>query len=191
MSRSISHERFVVPGSRLGVIEEFTGGEGTLEMGGVIYSRFAGIAKTDPARRTVTVKPRNTPNLPSEGRTVVGVVTNTQERMAVLDLIKIENEPLSTPFTAILHISAASPRYERSMTDVCRPLDLVRAKVASTADGIVRLTTVGKNLGVLKAYCSNCGYQLILRRRLLKCERCNNTERRKLAADYISGKGYT
>ncbi|MEM4250450.1 MAG: exosome complex RNA-binding protein Csl4 [Candidatus Bathyarchaeia archaeon] len=189
MSRNTSHERFVVPGSRLGVIEEFAAGEGTLELGGVIYSRFVGVAKADPARRTVSVKPRNTPNLPAEGKTVVGVVTNTQEKMAVLDLIEIEDEPLSTPFTALLHISAASPRYERSMIDVCRTLDLVRAKVVSAADGIVRLTTVGKNLGVLKAYCSNCGHQLILKRRLLKCERCNNTERRKLAADYISGKG--
>jgi len=176
----------VVPGSRLGVIEEFNAGEGTLELNGVIYSRFVGYAKADPVGRVVSVTPRVIPTLPSEGKTVVGVVTHGQEKMAVLDIIKIENEALPTPFTGLLHISASSPRYERSMTDVCRTLDLVRAKIASTADGIIRLTTVGDNLGVLKAYCSNCGYPLSLKRRLLKCERCTNTEKRKLADDYAS-----
>ena len=182
--RIINQEKVVVPGSRLGVIEEFSAGEGTVELNGVIYSRFVGYARADAARRVVSVTPKVVPTLPAEGNTVVGVVTHAQEKMAVLDIIKIESKTLPTPFTGLLHISASSPRYERSMRDVCKTLDLVRAKIASTADGIIRLTTAGNNLGVLKAYCSNCGYPLSLRRRLLKCERCSNTEKRRLADDY-------
>jgi len=184
--RNVDRERFVVPGSRLGVIEEFTFGKGTHERDGIIYSQYIGHASADPVRKAVHVTPRITPTLPSEGQNVLGVVTNVQEKMAVIAIIKIETEILSTPFTGLLHISNSSPRYERSMNDVCRTLDLVRAKVTSTANGIIRLTTVGRNLGVLRAYCSNCGYQLTLRRRLLKCQRCDNTEKRKLAEDYAS-----
>ena len=184
--KNVDRERFVVPGSRLGVIEEFTPGEGTYEIDGGIYSKFVGNARADPSRKIVSVIPRKTPTLPLEGSIVTGVATHVQEKMAVIDITMIDDKVLSTPFTGLLHISASSPSYERSMTDVCRPLDQVRAKVASTADGIVRLMTVGPTLGVLKAYCSNCGHPLTLRRRLLKCERCNNTEKRKIAEDYVS-----
>jgi exosome complex component CSL4 len=185
-TKTLDRERFVVPGSKLGVVEEFTPGEGTYEIDGSIYSQLVGNTRADPSRKIVSVAPRKTPTLPLEGRTVTGVATHVQEKMAVIDIIKIDDKVLSTPFTGLLHISASSPSYERSMTDVCRQLDQVRAKVASTADGIIRLMTVGPNLGVLKAYCSNCGHPLALRRRLLKCERCNNTEKRRLAEDYTS-----
>ena len=184
--KKFERERFAVPGSRLGVIEEFTAGIGTREVDGVIYSYLTGNVTLNPTKRHIYVTPVNAPILPSEDQNVTGLVTSVHEKMAVVDIIKIENRFLPTAFTGFLQISASSPRYERSMIDVCRTLDLIRAKVASTTDGIVRLTTVGNSLGVLKAYCSNCGYILSLRRKVLKCERCSNTEKRKLADDYAS-----
>jgi len=179
-------EKFVVPGSKLGVIEEFTAGKGTYETDGAIYSHHVGLATTDTSKKAVSVVPKNDPILPAEGQNIIGQVTHAMEKIAVIDIVKIGNKLSPTPFTGVLHISASSPRYEKSMSEVCRTLDIVRAKVASTTDGIIRLMTVGDNLGVLKAYCSNCGYPLALRRRLLKCDRCNNTEKRKLADDYHS-----
>jgi len=178
-------DRFVVPGSRLGVIEEFTAGRGTYESDGVIYSQNIGSATISPSRN-VSVAPENSPTLPSEGENIIGIVANVHEKMAVIEIIKLEDRLIPMPFTGFLQISASSPRYEISMTDVCRANDLIRAKVASMSDGIIRLMTIGNNLGVLKAYCSNCGHHLTLRRKVLKCERCNNVEKRKLAEDYSS-----
>jgi len=187
MSKKVAErDQFAVPGSRLGVIEEFTAGRGTYEFDGVIYAQDVGSAKINLSSKNVSVTPRNSPTLPSEGQNVIGIVEGVHEKMAVIDIIKIEDRIVPMPFTGFLQISASSPRYERSMIDVCRTNDLIRAKVASADGGITRLMTVGNNLGVLKAYCSNCGHPLTLGRKVLKCERCNNVEKRKLADDYSS-----
>ncbi|MGQ9543774.1 MAG: exosome complex RNA-binding protein Csl4 [Candidatus Bathyarchaeia archaeon] len=183
--RNITREEFVVPGSKLGVVEEFTLGKGTYERDGAIYSRLTGYALADPVRKIVDVKPKTkTPTLPMEGQNVLGVVEGVQDKIAIINIIKVEDKFLSTPFTGILHISSSSPSYERNMNDIFKVQDLVKAKVISVSEGLIRLTTVGRNLGVVKAYCSNCGYPLTLTRRLLRCRRCNNVERRKLAEDY-------
>ncbi|MBS7626256.1 exosome complex RNA-binding protein Csl4 [Candidatus Bathyarchaeota archaeon] len=184
--RNIAREEFVVPGSRVGVVEEFTPGKGTYERDGYIYSGITGYASIDPAVKRVEVNPKTkVPILPMEGQNVLGFVVGVQDKIALINIIKVEDKLLSTPFTGILHISSSSPNYERNMSEIFKTLDLVRAKVISTSEGLIRLTTVGRNLGVLKAYCSNCGYPLTITRRLLKCRRCNNVERRKLAEDYL------
>ncbi len=183
MSTKIIKDKFVIPGSKIGVIEEFNAGQGAYEIDGVIYSQLIGNARTDKKYRTVTIRPKNTPIYPMEGQEIIGVVEVVQEKLAVINIIKIGNSVLSKPFTAFLHISAASPRYAKNMREICKPMDKIKAKIISISGGIIRLMTSDNNLGVLKTYCSNCGYSLSPKRTVLKCERCKNIEKRKLARD--------
>jgi exosome complex component CSL4 len=183
MSKSSIKEKFVVPGSKIGVIEEFTGGNGTYEIDGIIYSQLIGDAIADTKHRTVSIRPRISPIYPLESQEIIGVVDAVQEKLAVINIIEIGNTVLSKPFTGFLHISAASPRYAKSMREICKPMDRIKAKIISTTGGIIRLMTSDNNLGVLQTFCSNCGYRLLLKRTVLKCERCKNIERRKLARD--------
>lgn len=176
-------EKFVVPGSKIGVIEEFIAGQGTYEINGVIYSQRIGDARTDSKYRTVSIRPKISPIYPLEGGEIIGVVEVVQEKLAVIKIIKIGNSVLSKPFTGFLHISASSPQYAKNMREICKPMDRIRAKIISTSGGIIRLMTSDHNLGVLKTFCSNCGYQISLKRTVLKCERCKNIEKRKLARD--------
>ncbi len=117
--------QFVVPGVKLGVVEEFMPGRGTVEVEGTVYS--------------------------------------------------------------MLHISNSSPRFERSMGDVCKPNDIIRGKVIDVSQRIPKLTTVGRDMGVTKAYCSRCGGELVLSGRILRCTLCLNVERRRLAEDFGPG----
>ena len=176
-------EKFVVPGSKIGVIEEFIAGQGTYEIDGVIYSQRIGDARTDSKYRTVSIRPKISPIYPLEGGEIIGVVEVVQEKLAVIKIIKIGNSVLSKPLTGFLHISASSPQYAKNMREICKPMDRIRAKIISTSGGIIRLMTSDHNLGVLKTFCSNCGYQISLKRTVLKCERCKNIEKRKLARD--------
>jgi exosome complex component CSL4 len=86
----------------------------------------------------------------------------------------------------MLHVSNSSPRFERSMWDVVKPNDIIRAKVIDTSQRIAKLTTVGRELGVIKAYCSKCGNELVLSAHILRCSVCRNVERRRLADDFQS-----
>ena len=175
----------VLPGDRLGVVEEFLPGLGTYEDSGTIYANFTGTAKIDNKNKRVTVTPATrVPELPKEGTTVIASVTHTQEKMATVNIWKIDGKSLQNPFTAILHISSSSPRYERSMSDVCKAGDIIRARVIDMTSRIPQLTTAGRGLGVVKALCSKCGGALEFGNRKLQCVSCGNVERRRLAGDY-------
>jgi exosome complex component CSL4 len=178
---------FVVPGEKLGVVEEFDPGRGAVEVDGIVYSSQTGKAALDPKRHVVTVKPITGPVVvPEEGSSIIGVVEKVQEKMAIVNIIVVDGKKMPLPFTGMLHISNSSPRFERIMGDVCKPNDIIRAKVIDTSQRIPKLTTVGRDLGVIKAYCSRCGGELVLSGHILRCSVCRNVERRRLAEEFQS-----
>ncbi len=177
----------VIPGDKLGVIEEFLPGIGTYEDDGTIYANFTGTATHDIKNKRVTVSPNTrVPELPREGATVLASVIHTQDKTATVNIWKIDGKMLQNSFTALLHISSSSPRYERNMSDVCKAGDILRARIIDITNRIPQLTTAGRGLGVVKAFCSKCGAVLEFPNRRLQCPSCGNLERRRLAEDYGS-----
>ncbi len=189
MSKKLDGQ-FVVPGERLGVVEEFDAGTGTVDVNGTVYAAQTGKATLDATRRKVMVKTlAGPPVVPEEGSTIIGIVEKVQEKMAIVNIIMVDNHKVERPFTGMLHISTSSPRYEPSMGDVCKPVDIIRAKVIDTSQRIPKLTTAGRGLGVIKAYCSKCGGDLVLSGNILRCNLCRNVERRRLADDFLGNSG--
>ncbi len=176
----------VVPGERLGVIEEFIPDSGTYVKDGVIYSKIIGRALMDMLNRRVSVYPLTQGvAVPKVGVTVLGQVGNAQSDNVLVRIFQVgARKKMSGAFGGILHISDASDRYIDSMNEVCRPGDIVRAKVVSDKNQVFHLTTNDKNLGVVYAFCSICGNSLEQRRQEMYCTKCGNVERRKTALDY-------
>lgn len=180
--------QFVLPGERLGVIEEFVPDAGTYVKNGVIYSGVVGRALLDFLNKRVSVYPLvHGARVPKVGSTVLGQVSNVQTQNANVRIFKIGQKNLSGFFTGILHISDVQLRYVDSMFDVCKPGDVIKAKVISEKNMVYHLSTKDKNLGVIYAFCSHCGYMLELKRQGMRCPRCGKFEKRKTALDY--GKG--
>ncbi|NIR87935.1 hypothetical protein GWO13_10450 [Candidatus Bathyarchaeota archaeon] len=180
--------QIVAPGDRLGVIEEFTPGPGTYTEEGTVYSEITGRTLMDLLNKKVSVFPlARVVGVPRVGSLVFGQVSNVQSRSAALRIMKVGKRPLSGFFTGILHISDVSPGFVRSMFDVCKDGDLMRAKVVSDKNRVFHLSTADKNLGVVYAFCSRCGAMLHLKGRRIRCASCGKIERRKVASDY--GKG--
>lgn len=178
--------QLVLPGERLGVIEEFIPDAGTYVKDGVIYSKIVGRALMDLLNKRVSVYPVvQGAVVPKAGVTVVGQVGNAQSDNVLVRIFEVgAKKKLSGIFSGILHVSDVSDRYVNSMSDVCKPGDIIRAKVISSKNQIYHLTTADRNLGILHAFCSRCGYLLEQQHHELHCDRCGNTERRKLAPDY-------
>ncbi len=180
--------RTVLPGDYLCAPEEFMPGSLTYVRGGEVRAAVPGIVLYDYSSRRVIVKPfhRESPR-PVAGSLVIGVVTSVKEDSATISIL-MDNKwrPFGTPFTGILHVSHASRQYTRSITDAVRLGDLVRVKVLR--DTIpMHVSMRDAQLGVLAAYCSQCGALLVAEHgsNMLKCPRCGNTEPRKLAPDYM------
>lgn len=177
--------QFVVPGRRLGVIEEFMAGPGTYVEHGTIYSKTTGRALLDMLNKKVSVYPVvHAVSTPRIGSTVIGQVSGVRSKNAGLRILIIGKRVLSGFFTGILHISDVSPSYIETMYSACKPGDLMRAKVVSDLNRTYHLSTEDKDLGVIYAFCSRCGHLLELRREKMQCPECENVERRKVAQDY-------
>jgi exosome complex component CSL4 len=175
----------VLPGERLGVIEEFTPDSGTYEKNGVIYSKIVGRSLLDLQNRRVSVYPVvEGVVVPKIGTVVIGQIGNAQSDNVLVRIFRIGKKKLSGNFGGILHVSDVSDRYVDSMSDVVKPGDIIRAKVISAKNQIFHLSTNDKNLGILYAFCSRDGTLLEQQRYDLKCPKCGNIERRKLAPDY-------
>ncbi len=180
--------QFVLPGERLGVIEEFIPDAGTYIKDGIIYSKVVGRASVDFLNKRVSVYSLvHGTRVPKIGSIVLGQVSNAQTQNAGVRIFKIGKKQLSGFFTGILHISDVQLRYVESMFDVCKPGDIIRTKVISEKNNVYHLSTKDRDLGVVYAFCSQCGHMLELRRQGMHCPRCGKTERRKTALDYGRG----
>jgi exosome complex component CSL4 len=188
MSKNRQSGQFVVPGQKLGVIEEFVADSGTYVEEGVIHSKNAGYVLMDLVNKKVSVHTaaRNY-NVPKVGSTVIGDATGVQSAMANIRIEKIGDKFTCGHFSGLIHISDVSFSYTENIFDAFRVGDLVRAKVISDKNQTFHLSTKDENLGVLSAYCSHCGAILSLKHNELRCEECGHVERRKVALDY--GKG--
>ena len=179
---------FVVPGDRLGVIEEFTPGPGTYVEHGTIYSKITGHTLLDMLNKKVSVYPLvQAASVPQIGSIVSGQVLDVKSKKAVLRISQIGEKSLSGFFTGILYISDVSPSYVDSMFSVCKTGDIMKAKVVSNKNRTFYLSTAEKNLGVIYAFCSRCGNVLQLGERGMRCSRCGSIERRKAPPDYGEG----
>ncbi len=180
--------QFVVPGDRLGVIEEFMPGPGTYVENGTIYSLATGRALVDVLNKQVSVFPRTRfLAVPKVGSIVIGQVMDVQSKTAVVRIFQVGKHSLSGFFTGILHVSDVSLRYVETMYDACKPGEIIRAKVVSDKNRTFHLSTKEPNLGVIYAFCSRCGNILTFRRMQMRCLKCGKVEKRKVTQDY--GKG--
>ncbi|MEM3700433.1 MAG: exosome complex RNA-binding protein Csl4 [Candidatus Bathyarchaeia archaeon] len=188
MSSERESGKFVLPGERLGVIEEFIPDAGTYVLDGVIHSKIVGRALLDFLNKRVSVYPLiRGARIPKVGSIVMAQVSTVQTENAGVRIFKIGNNSLSGFFSGVLHISDVQQTYVKSMFDVCKPGDILRAKVISEKNRVYHLSTKDKELGVVYAFCSQCGYMLELKRHVMRCLRCGKIEKRKIALDY--GKG--
>lgn len=175
----------VLPGERLGVIEEFIPDSGTYVKDGVIYSKIVGRSLLDLQNRRVSVYPVvNGAVVPKVSTVVIGQVGNAQSDNVLVRIFRIGRKKLTGNFGGILHVSDVSDRYVNSISDVCKTGDILKAKVISDKNQIFHLSTNDKGLGVLYGFCSRCGTLLEQERYDLKCPKCGNIETRKIAPDY-------
>lgn len=178
-------DKIVLPGEKLGVIEEFLNSSGTYTHNGYIFSALAGYARIDRRNKVVSVAPLREIPIPKRGVDVIGVITNIMDKVAAIRILKVGDKSLSSPFTGVLPIGFVERNFLKSMFLVYRAWDIIKAKVVSNADSIYYLSTTGSDYGVVYAFCTKCGKELTLvRKQQLICEYCGNKEERKIAKCY-------
>ncbi len=182
-------DSIVLPGDLIGTSEEYIPRSGAFEDKGNIYAANTGIVRINNKERSISVSPvTNTPPHLKVGDIVVGQITDIKESVVLLEIAGIkgrgEREIVNAEQAAI-HVSNVKDAYVKELSYEFAPFDIVKARVIDLRN--MRLTTVNKDLGVMKAYCSNCRTVLKKENDKLRCPRCKRTETRKLSSDYGTG----
>lgn len=185
-------DTLVLPGDLIGTSEEFMAGENAYEQNGLIYAAATGRVKVDKKERRAGVEPTtDMPPVPREGDIVVGRVTDIRGSVALVELARIkghETREIAKPEQAAIHISNVKDAYVKDLEHEFGFHDIVKAKVIDVEN--MRLTTVGEDLGVLKAICPRDKTPMVREedeKNKLHCPHCDRWYTRKISEDY--GKG--
>ncbi len=181
---------FVVPGNVIGYSEEFLPGDGAYEEDGNICAATTGKLAIDMKERKLTVIPAvDSPPVLKEGNIILGKVADLRPQVAVVNIVKIKGNDRGLPgsLRGGVHISQSRKGYVSDLASEFGAGDIIAAKVTNTKRSPIQLSTEDPELGVVKAYCSTCNLPLTLEGKILKCNECRRTSRRKMATGY--GKG--
>lgn len=181
--------RAVLPGDLIGTSEEYSPRNGTYVDKGNIYATASGIVKINTKDRSISVIPvTNTPPHIQVGDIVIGQVTDVKDSVALVEIAGIKGKgerEIVNADQAAIHVSNVKDAYVKELYYEFAPFDIVKARVIDLRN--MRLTTVDKELGVMKAYCGNCRAVLKNDNGKLKCPKCERTETRKMSVDYGTG----
>lgn len=185
----IEKGKIVLPGELIGTSEEFIPKNGAFEDRGNIFSAATGYVRINAKERSISVEPvTNVPPHLTVGDIVIGRVTDIKESVALVEIGGIkgmgEREIVNADDAAI-HVSNIKDAYVKDLSYEFAPSDIVKARVLDLRN--MRLSTVNKELGVMKAYCGNCRTVLKRENDKLKCPNCKRTETRKISSEYGTG----
>jgi exosome complex component CSL4 len=185
-------EELVLPGDIIGTSEEFIPGNNTFKKSGNIYSTATGLIKINAKTRNISVIPEtDVPPMIEKGDVVIGRVNDLRSSMVLVEIAKIEGKgdrEIVNLQNAAIHVSNIKDSYVKDVMFEFSPFDIIKAKVIDLKT--MRLTTSGKDLGVIKAYCGKCHLAMDKasdngeKSNTLKCPVCGNIESRKLSSDY-------
>ena len=179
-------KNIVFPGDKLSTSEELLAGDGTYDDEGIIRAARIGEYQVNTKAHAATVKPiTSTPVLLNKNDIVLAEVRSVRSSMVIADVIHVlgKNRSISGDTNGTLHISEISTSYVKDPESVFTLGDIFRAKIIQVIPS-VQLTTKGANLGVIKAFCTECRNPLEKKKDALECTVCGHREKRKMAQDY-------
>lgn len=180
-------KKVVLPGEELSTDEEFEGGDNTFNENGFVYSDSLGTAEFDPQNYEVKVKKKKTVELFRPGAKVYGVVSTVRKNSVTIAIKEAywNREPqVFSKSRAALMISQVSRDFVRDIKEMFKKGDIVVAEVSSVKPYAVDLRTNKPELGVIRAYCSQCRHAMNYSNSKLMCTNCGSVEHRKISSEY-------
>ena len=168
---------FVMPGDKLGFIEEMEAGSNTFDDGDTIRSSTVGIANVDKKNRIVQVQNGKQLSIPKKGDIVIGSVSAVLSSMIAVAIQYLNGKPNSSGVECICQNAD-----RRRIID--RVNDIIALKVESHLNGAIHATIDEPELGVLFTKCNICGGSVVPMRDRVKCPNCGFVEDRKISINY-------
>lgn len=189
MENTVKNNQLVITGQFLGVIEEFLPDKRTTFVReGEIFATKTGMVSIDHDKKSIKVETKQEEDrkIVKIGDIVIGTILFLRKYSVGLNFYTINGKiHFNSSYFGNIHVSNISNRYVERIDDAFQITDIIRAKVTEEKSNEYVLSTVGKDLGVIHADCAICGTKLkSISYDKLRCPRCGNLEKRKMANDY-------
>lgn len=186
---SLNNKKIVITGEFLGVVEEFLPDkQSTFVKEGQIYATKTGLININNKERKLEISTHQEEDrkVVKVGDIVIGVILFLRKFSVGVRVYTINGKVhFNSSAFGNVHVSQISNKYVEQIHEAFQITDIIRARVIEQNYNEYKLSTSGKNLGVLYADCVICGIPLTkIGFDKLRCERCGNVETRKLADDY-------
>ncbi|MFX1364157.1 MAG: exosome complex RNA-binding protein Csl4 [Promethearchaeota archaeon] len=187
--KSFKDNDIVLTGEFLGVVEEFLPDKQcTFTKDGKIFASKAGLINFNNEERKIEISTHQEKDrkVVKIGDIIIGVILFLRQYSVGISFYTINKKiHFNSSYFGNIHVSQISDKYVEKIRDAFQITDIVRARVVEQNYNEYKLSTVGKDLGVIYADCVICGLPLIkIGYNKLQCDRCGNQESRKLAIDY-------
>lgn len=182
----MNKNKVVLPGDQVSTSEELLPGEGTFEEDGIIRASRFGTFSIDEKHKKAVIQPLT--SIPIEIKKndiVLAYVESVRSNMVIADVVHVigKKRHISGDTNGTLRVSEISNTYVKEPATEFNTGDIIRAKITQVKPSL-QLTTKDRDLGVIKANCSNCRQILYKKNNILECNNCGNKEKRKMAIDY-------
>ena len=187
--KTLKDKDIAITGQLLGVVEEFLPDkQSTFVKEGQIYATKSGLVNLNNEERKLKISTLQEEDrkVVEIGDVVIGVILFLRLYSVGINFYTINRKVhFNSGYFGNIHVSQISNRYVDKIHDAFQITDIMRARVIEQDYNEYKLSTTGKDLGVIFADCVICGDSLSrIGQDKLRCERCGNVETRKLAEDY-------
>ncbi len=187
--KSLKNGDIVLTGEKLGVVEEFLPDkQSTFTKDGKIFASKSGMININEKERKIEISTHQDKDrkVVKIGDIVIGSILFLRQYSVGINFYTINKKiHFNSSYFGNIHVSQISDRYVEKISDAFQITDIIRARVIEQDYNEYKLSTSGKNLGVIYADCVICGDPLQkIGHNKLKCDRCGNVESRKIADDY-------
>lgn len=158
------------PGDFISYSEEYEAGQNTFEEDNKVYASAVGKLVEDKAQRRAGIASLKKIRLIKEGDLVNARVEDVYEQIALLSFEPVQGERkenkgmseviVSFSNTAYLRVSELRDEFVEGFRDNIGMGDVLKARVREVTPIGVYLTIAGEELGVTRAFCSNCRKEL-------------------------------
>lgn len=174
------HKKIVVPGEKIGVIEEFVGKEGVYINEYEIISNNLGIATINYKEKTVKVEPINKLEIIKENSYALCEVKEVQNGLFIVEILSVDKKPLKYPMKGI--ILSSKNKGGKAILSIG---DILVAKILDASYGTISLSIKEENCGALLCFCEFCASPLKLNKNL-HCKNCKIIQNRKILKKYYN-----
>ncbi|HID72328.1 TPA: hypothetical protein EYP38_00165, partial [Candidatus Micrarchaeota archaeon] len=176
-------KKLVLPGEHLASCEEFEPGENTFTDKDETYSSTYGMVEVNDGSVAVHNKGK-TIRQPAVDDKVYCVVTRADPNKARLGCMlesETEGKDRGPEIDAVLPVTNISRAHVETIRDAIKVGDIVKARIYKIKEGgEIEVSILGKDFGVIKAFCGKCRSAMSLNGNIFICNSCGWKERRKI-----------